>query len=476
MVRADFQSPLTTKQATPVQNPSPIAPHDFNMIERAQEQMSPMLSTLCNVQITRAEILPVHPYESPPTDMRLTIKSTTMTPRPALIAPRAVKTPTASPVLPIPRKPPDDGWETTRLAPNQDTRPSPASRIQRQLFQYSPVAENTLRTPNQIITRSERQRCSATPNLAAAADMILWASMRDYYLCSSKWRFEEEQTGMDSGSPLTWTMVHPISKTRTQTYAWNRPLDEYMPLTACHLWPSKPVLISYAMWNTRRHESTDTMASKSKLMKRSPSPRAKYQQPQQIQPSPYQGNIQPDSQGEFSLESPIGSTISKQRGLPSAGPDRSSYNRCICVSDSRLPPTRARDILNKHSIPIPTIQPPVLQHTQMPWNHHIPAFTSCTDNIPIRAVVLAMLLLFLPAKSESSCGEPILKSPANNSSTRYGCQQIFAVIPEKNRKSCRRWSIALIQRQWDNAWDLTTHQNIEKRAAGVWPTLLRSLS
>jgi len=112
----------------------------------------------------------------------------------------------------------------------------------------------------------------------------------------------------------------------------------------------------------------------------------------------------------------------------------------------------------------------------MPGNHHILAFTSCTDDIPIWAVALAMLLLFLPAKSAScSCGEPILKPAANNSSTWYHYQQIFTVLPAKTRKSCQCWHIALIQWQWDNAWDLTTHWNIESPVAGLWPSLLRLL-
>jgi len=59
-----------------------------------------------------------------------------------LTAPHAVKTPTASLVLPIPQKPLDDGWEMRQLALDQDTHTSPASWIQRQLFQYSPVEEN----------------------------------------------------------------------------------------------------------------------------------------------------------------------------------------------------------------------------------------------------------------------------------------------------------------------------------------------
>jgi len=46
-------------------------------------------------------------------------------------------------------------------------------------------------------------------------------------------------------------MVHLSSATWQATYAWNRPLDEYIPHTACQTLCSKPVLISYALWNVR---------------------------------------------------------------------------------------------------------------------------------------------------------------------------------------------------------------------------------
>jgi len=60
-----------------------------------------------------------------------------------------------------------------------------------------------------------------------------------------------EQAARFCGSPLLWTMVHPSSSTWQAMYAWNRPLDEYIPHTVCQIFHSKPVFISYALWNVR---------------------------------------------------------------------------------------------------------------------------------------------------------------------------------------------------------------------------------
>jgi len=48
-------------------------------------------------------------------------------------------------------------------------------------------------------------------------------------------------------------MLYPISDAWHPTYAWNWPLAEYMPMTACPLLQSKPALILLALWNDRRH-------------------------------------------------------------------------------------------------------------------------------------------------------------------------------------------------------------------------------
>jgi len=40
--------------------------------------------------------------------------------------------------------------------------------------------------------------------------------------------------------------------------------------------------------------------------------------------------------------------------------------------------------------------------------------------------------------------------------------------PEKSWRSCHRWTIAVIQKLWDMAWDLLAHQNVED-AVRAWP-------
>jgi len=102
----------------------------------------------------------------------------------------------------------------------------------------------------------------------------------------------------------------------------------------------------------------------------------------------------------------------------------------------------------------------------MPWNYHISVHTSCKDDIPHQVVVLDLLLWFFPAKSDSRYeGPPI--DPMVNNAPYY--QPVFIIPHAKTRKSCQCWSLAIIQQQWDMAWDLTTHCNINNVGSQVWP-------
>jgi len=116
----------------------------------------------------------------------------------------------------------------------------------------------------------------------------------------------------------------------------------------------------------------------------------------------------------------------------------------------------------------PTVQPLQLRKilALAPQNYHISVQTSWKDTIPYQAVVLDLILRFFPAKSDRYAGPPIV--PMVKKAPLY---QPARIVPyAKTRKSCQRWSQAIIQRQWDTAWDLTTHRNIEDVGSWVWPT------
>jgi len=112
----------------------------------------------------------------------------------------------------------------------------------------------------------------------------------------------------------------------------------------------------------------------------------------------------------------------------------------------------------------PPWNPPVL--ASQSWNL---ANTSCSDAIPTWVVVLAMLLVFL---STPSATQSKLEAPSCNPSAKadkHGPQQAFTKSgpPVKMRKLSQCWSIAIvIQQHWYNAWDLTTHWNVEN--LGSW--------
>jgi len=111
-------------------------------------------------------------------------------------------------------------------------------------------------TPANLSTKTEKQPqqpCQHIPHpnhLPAPDRTMLWVQMQEYHSSSHKWHFNNEQPRMDNGSPLIWTMVHTSSATWNWMYAWNQPLDKYIPWIACQTLPSKLVLLSYAMWTS----------------------------------------------------------------------------------------------------------------------------------------------------------------------------------------------------------------------------------
>ena len=133
-------------------------------------------------------------------------------------------------------------------------------------------------------------------------------------------------TWMYDGSPLNWTMMHPSSTTWNWTYAWNQPLDKYIPWIACQTLSSKPVLLSHAMWNSLQHSDpmVATLIRQPKAMTRDSTP-------------------YPDTFNQQKGKSPTNST------------DRSYKHCCILISDSQPPALQDRGNLDVPILHIPRI-------------------------------------------------------------------------------------------------------------------------
>jgi len=99
-----------------------------------------------------------------------------------------------------------------------------------------------------------------------------WEQMRSFFSSQSKWPTADQHTSewKDSGSPLVWTMISPISAPAClQTYTWDRHLANLLPWTSSQTDSTRvwPPLILYALWNIRQDvevPTTSTNADKPK--------------------------------------------------------------------------------------------------------------------------------------------------------------------------------------------------------------------
>jgi len=154
----------------------------------------------------------------------------------------------------------------------------------------------------------QQSQSISKPALAVPNPTTFWEQMPAYYSSSRRWKFNDEMTRMYDGLPLNWTMMHPSSTTWNQTHAWNQPLDKYIPWIACQTLSSKPVLLSYSMWNSWQH--SDPMAA---TLTRQPTAMTRA------------STLYPDTTNQQKVKSQTNST------------DWSYKHHCILISDSQPP-------------------------------------------------------------------------------------------------------------------------------------------
>ncbi len=278
MVRVDFQPPVTKKQDTPALPPSPTALPDLPMIEREQVKIAPTPPMTRIVPKMRQAIPPVLTYGDLPTAAKTIVHST-------ITAPSKAKTPRESPVLPRPLKPPDyqrteRGYDLTDRDTIQASRLTSPQRTTLEGEKLQQTFHQKTETPPQ-----QQHQPIPHPDFQPTPDSTtLWEQMREYHSSSHKWQFNNKQIRTDDGSPLIWTMVHPTSATWNRTYAWNQPLDEYTPWIACQTLPSKPVLLSYAMWTSRPTADTPIRTTPATRALTQPAPQKLLQPAQRTRP------------------------------------------------------------------------------------------------------------------------------------------------------------------------------------------------
>ena len=307
-----------------------------------------------------------------------------------------------------------------------------------QASQCNPQQQPTLRegeslqqTPHyNTATRSERRSHStANPDpMAVSNPTILWMRMREYYANSRKWTSTMEPF-TDKGSPLVWTMLHPPAENRNRTYAWYRPLDEYMPWTACHNWPVKPCLVSHAMWNSRRQSDLNVATATKPRPSSWPDIIDHWQQPPSL------------ATGKFSR------VITKPNSSVNT-PEKGDATTPVAIHASygiRTNPTSLTLPINpRYSAP------------------------------PGTAIYSAIMDMLFP-KPTSTHGGPRTNTPEPIPfTTRFSHRpwhhpRLVRKRTIKSQKSFLHWIASIIQLKWNTAWDLLTHRNVELPDGWVRP-------
>ncbi len=295
-----------------------------------------------------------------------------------------------------------------------------------------PLANLLRRTRRPSAQATTRPSLETTQNLQQPSPpQWQWENMRAFHSSKLLWPTKERtsQTQVDGGSPLIWTTLLPHqTDVRLQTYAWNGYLANYMPWK---LDPAtdRPPIISYARWNIRR--STPTLAMANPLPGFNPTHQATLENPTR-QPS-----CEPQQYKKFSTPVPSVKAQFNQQPVPNL----QSYG------------------WTRTQTPGPTWPVP---HLTTPAPAPRPPPSASTRNNSVLLAIMIYILLFQHSsntKSETQLHE----SPATR---QCSYSQLRPATAVKTRKSCVRRTMAIIQRLWDTAWDLTTHRNVESVSLG----------
>jgi len=456
MERADFQPLLTTKRDTPALNLSPRALPHHHISGRVKVKIAPMTSRPRTVRPTIAGMLPVATYGHSPTDKLPIDKRTTMPSRSEVTALRKREIPTEPPTQPIPPKPPHvDRYITTTT---------------RQVFPDRKKTQQTLATRARNIpyTRQkekrggkQQDRSNSSHDISLFADdTILLKPSSEIFLSATEVQPDFEQDfGIDCGSPLIWTMLHPASDTWRPTYAWNQPLAEYMPMTACPLLQSKPELISLALWNNRRH--FDPSAEDIPRTTRRGNMKASDLDRQNEPTGTHLGRI---TIVPKQLQHKIASTPVQLKSPENGIPGKSECDG-LKVTTTWTQPTEnpiAQLAVSREAPSSHYAQPQSNQlhdlRSASPCQPH-PYQSKAVGDVPSPLAMVVFLIVSSPGGLKLVA--LLLKMASARFKQWYNKCPLPEVKPVKTRTSCNRWIAAIIQRLWNTAWDLLAHRNVD---------------
>jgi len=227
-------------------------------------------------------------------------------------------------------------------------------------------------------------------------------------------------------------MLHLSENSWNQTYAWHWPLDEYMPWTACQILPTKPILISFALWNTQR-----------------------------------QSNLLTATVTETWLIILLHIIVQRRQQVPPVTrhcPRTTAPSKCLVIEPAHGDATTPA-AMNTSPCYVTSIH---VTPTTVPVDPRYYVAQGTT----IYSVITDILFPPLPSTQGGPRLDAQNQTPLNAQSPDWPWHHPWSSRKTltTSQKSRLHWIASILQLRWNMAWDLLTHRIVELPYAWAWPT------
>jgi len=289
-----------------------------------------------------------------------------------------------------------------------------------------PMALDCIRRLPAMAKTTTRKPRDTTPISKETSLQQQWEHMRAFHSSILLWPFEEWKckNWMEGDSPLIWTMLHsPSAEVRLQTYTWTGHLENYMPWSDGQTDATvRPSIVSQARWNIR----------KSTIPQARVNPSQGPMHTNQAIPEKSTSMSPLDSQ-QFSIPKIPGPLF---RALP---------------TQQLAPDLKRKGLLPKNPPSSAARVPNTTLPSTVPSSHLI----GCkSTSLVLMAIRIYLFLVQQPSKPGPAAPHtmtPVLQHWSNS--------HPHQVCMMKIQQSGFRWTVAIIQRLWNTAWDLIAHRN-----------------
>jgi len=250
--------------------------------------------------------------------------------------------------------------------------------------------------------------------------------MRAFHSSILLWLFEEwkRKNRTEGDSPLIWTMLHsPSVEAKLQTYAWTGHLKNYMPWSNGQTDTTvRPPIVSHTRWNIR----------KSTIPQARVNPSQGPMHTNQAIPEKSTSMSPLDSQ-QFSTPKIPGPLV---RALP---------------TQQLAPNLKRKGVLPKNPPSSAARVPNTTLPSTVPSSHSIGCKSTSLVLMAIRIYLFLVQQPSKPGPAAPHTTTPVLQHWNNSHPHQVRMMKI--------QQSGFRWTVAIIQRLWNTAWDLIAHRN-----------------